>query len=322
VFLPVDQLSVSVQPLPNVAVSAYYQFEWRGSRLPGIGSYFSDTDVLGAGAERFLLTQEQYLHHGNDRTPPAGQFGVSLRTTLDDVDFGFYGLRYDSKYPMLRFTTASPAASSPNDVGEFYSVYPGGVELYGFSFSGYLRGSNVAGEFSARLNAPVIGASAIQDYPPTQAGNLASSSYARGNTLHAQLSSVTTLPPSGAWDSANVGAELSATDLLDLTQNQSAVDIYKPRFASSLRVRFEPHYFHVLPNLDITLPLGFGYGLAGQSGMYFGPNSGAGDFEIGISGTYRSVWKADLLFTSFLGTPYHQPLADRDFVLFSVERTF
>src|SRR6202049_389050 len=34
VFLPVNQLSVTVQPRSNIALAAYYQFEWRGHRLP------------------------------------------------------------------------------------------------------------------------------------------------------------------------------------------------------------------------------------------------------------------------------------------------
>jgi len=323
VFLPVDQLSLTAQPRANLALAAYYQFEWRGSRLPGVGSYFSDSDVLGAGAERLLLAQGQYLHRGESRIPsPGGQFGLSFQTRLDDLDLGLYALLFDSKYPILRLKTEPSAASLPNDVGEFYSVYPNAIELYGIGFSGYLENSSVAGEFSARLNTPLVGASAMEQYPPAEAGKVVTSGYARGNTLHAQVSSVTTLPPALVWDSADISVQVSATYLLGVTQNKVAIDPSRLRFASSLRALFEPRYFEVLPNLDVTFPIGLGYGLAGRSEMYFGQNSGAGDFEIGLSATYRSVWKADLILTSYLGAPSRQPLADRDFILFSIERAF
>jgi hypothetical protein len=35
-----------------------------------------------------------------------------------------------------------------------------------------------------------------------------------------------------------------------------------------------------------------------------------------------SVWKIDLTLTSFIGAPSRQPLADRDFLLLGLERTF
>src|SRR4029077_15903528 len=95
--------------------------------------------------------------------------------------------------------------------------------------------------------------------------------------------------------------QLGSTWVLDVTRNIRALDLSRERLVASLRVLFEPHYFQVMQNLDISFPLGFGYGLAGQSNLYFGSVSGAGDFEIGISTMYRSVWKADLTFTAFLG---------------------
>ena len=48
----------------------------------------------------------------------------------------------------------------------------------------------------------------------------------------------------------------------------------------------------------------------------------SGDFRIGVSGTYLSAWKAGLSYIGFLGNPSRQPLADRNFVMLSLERTF
>jgi hypothetical protein len=321
-FLPVNQLSLTLQPRPNIAIAAYYQFEWRASRLPGVGGYFSDTDILGAGAERILLDNGNFLIRSADRKPTdGGHFGVALRTTLDEVDIGFYALRYASDYPELRFEFY-PAPEMTGEAGEFHAAYPGSIALYGASISGYLGNSTIAGEIASRWNTPVIGGAAVQQYYTFESGAAASANYARGDTLHAQISALSTFAPTSLWDSANLSVEFGSTWLFEVTQNRSGIDLSRQRFVSSMRALFEPHYFEVLPNLDISLPVGFGYGLAGQSNLYFGPVSGAGDVEIGLSGIYRSVWKASLTFTGFVGAPARQAFADRDFVLFSVERSF
>ena len=72
-FLPVTQLSVTLQPLSWLSVSFYDQFEWRASRQPGDGSFLSYLDYVGAGAARLFLTPDQYLVNGSDRGPASGQ---------------------------------------------------------------------------------------------------------------------------------------------------------------------------------------------------------------------------------------------------------
>ena len=94
------------------------------------------------------------------------------------------------------------------------------------------------------------------------------------------------------------------------------------RFAMKARARIEPHYFQVLPNLDITGVAELGLNMAGHSFTYYAQNSGTGDFRLGVSGTYLSAWKAGITYFGFLGASSRQPLADRDFVMLSLERTF
>ena len=321
-FLPVTQLFLSAQPVPDVTVAAYYQFEQRPSRLPAVASYFSDSDVVGAGAERLILENGQFLLRSADRFASDGShFGLSLKATLGEFDLGLYALRYASEYPYLRFDLFS--APEPNgDDGAFYSAYPGAIDLYGASISGYIGDSSIVAEAAARLNAPILGGSAVQQYYSIESGETPAPNYVRGNTFHTQIAALSTFGPGALWDSMNLSAQFGSTWILDVTQNRNALDLSREMFVSSIRAVFEPHYFEVLPNLDISLPLGFGYGLAGQSKLYFGPVAGAGDFEVGISGTYHSVWKADLTFTGFVGSPSRQVFADRDFILFSLERSF
>jgi hypothetical protein len=322
IYLPVDQLSVSVQPQPDIALAFYYQFGWRPSRLPGVGSYFSYTDYLGAGAERILLAPGEYLWHGTDQLPSgSGQFGASLHMTVDDWDIGVYALKYNSTYPTV-WVSGIGAAAPSGSVGKFELTYPTATALYGASFSGYLGNSNIAGEFAMRTNAPLPSVLPVSTYSATEPPTFIGNGYAAGDTLHAQVSSTTTLSPSAAWSSADVSVEVGANDILSVTQDYDALDPSQENFTMNMRARFEPHYFEVLPNLDLAVPIGFGYNIVGRSSEYYAPNRGAGDLEAGLAATYQSVWKANLGLTLFLGSASSQPLADRDFVSFSVERTF
>ena len=55
ILLPVNQVSGTVQVASNVSVGAYYQLEWRPTRIPGVGSYNSDFNGAGVGIDGILL---------------------------------------------------------------------------------------------------------------------------------------------------------------------------------------------------------------------------------------------------------------------------
>lgn len=52
ILRPVNQVSGQLQLGSNALIGAYYQFEWEESILPPEGSYLSNSDVAGEGAER------------------------------------------------------------------------------------------------------------------------------------------------------------------------------------------------------------------------------------------------------------------------------
>jgi hypothetical protein len=60
----------------------------------------------------------------------------------------------------------------------------------------------------------------------------------------------------------------------------------------------------------------------GNSSVDAYQKNGAGDFELGVTGTYRVVWAANIMLSHFLGDARRQPLADRDFISLSVRRAF
>ena len=345
VYLPVDQASLTIEPRPDVSFSFYDQFEWRRTRLPASGSYFSDADFLDAGGERIIVGPEQYLYRTPDQGRSASdQFGAAMHVLRDDVDYGFYALQFNAKEPeILSFSLPFVPPASQN-LGSYWLMFPHGIQAYGASFSAPLGDDTLAGELSVRRNMPLIsqslfaiaggsggGGYGVLSYapirppggavPPAQT-SFDALTYPVGNTLQAQLSTVSVLSPGALWQGADLSAEIAVNDLLNVTSNAADLAPGRNKFAAAFRAVLEPHYYEVLPALDLSLPTGIGYNLIGKSSMDSSMNDGAGDFEFGVSATYQTVWEGSITFTHYFGSPDRQPFADRDFISLSVERTF
>ena len=342
VYLPVAQAELTIQPWPDVTFSVYDQFQWRRTRLPASGSYFSDADFLDAGGERIIVRSGQFLYRTPDFVPSAsGQFGAAMHITWDDVDYGFYALRFHAKEPQVFIFSPGGPPPGVQNVGSYWLVFPSGIQAYGASFSTYVGESTLAGEVSVRRDMPLVsqtlfavpggGAGGYGGFshvsPPGAAPNSGAQgyqqlSYASGDTLQAQVSSVSTLSPNSFWESADLSAELAVNDRLGVTGGATALDPGRDVFAAALRAVFEPHYYQVLPALDLSLPVGLGYDLIGRSSVDSSMNNGAGDLELGVSATWRTVWQGSVNFTHYFGPVDRQPFADRDFISISIERTF
>lgn len=317
-FLPVTQANLTLQPLTWLSLSFYDQFEWRASRQPSDGSYLSYVDYVGTGAARLFLTADRYLIHGSDRGPASGQYGFTLRASVADVDLGLYAFRFRAKDPIAALVSDPALAGYTGAAGYYRLVYPTGINLYGASFSTEWGGNIVAGELSARQNTPLV---SYDPRTPQAGAPVAMPYYSRGDTLHGQISIVTELGETGLWDKADAAAEIATDHILNFGSMAVGVPPFS-RFALKARARIEPHYFQVLPNLDVGGVAELGLNMAGRSFTYYAQNSGTGDFRIGVSGTYLSAWKAGIAYVGFIGAETRQPLADRDFVLLSLERTF
>ena len=320
VFLPVWQTSAAIQVAENVTLSAYYQLQWRKDQIPGSGSYFSYADFLDDGGERYLLGPHRFLDRISDIPgEDSGQFGVALQIAGADLNYGFYALRFNSKEPEVYLRNYALNYPLPLN-GSYQLVYPNGIEIYGVSVSGYWGDSTVAGEISVRENTPLV-SQLINVGLGQQADGSDHPLYAIGDTLQGQVSSTTTFGGNALWQRATLNVELAANERLDISRNASAFDPSRDPFALSFQATFAPQEFELLPALDISLPVGFGYGLIGRSSVDSTQNAGTGNLVFGVSATYRTVWQGNLAFTHFIGGPAHQPLADRDFVLLSIQRT-
>jgi hypothetical protein len=234
------------------------------------------------------------------------------------MDFGLYALRFRAKDPIAALVADPALAGQTGAVGYYRLAYPSGINLYGASFSTEWDGNILAGEVSARQNTPLVSYDPRTPEVTTLPGG---PYYSRGDTLHAQVSWTTELAETSIWDKADAAAEIATDNILGFNTMALGGPPFS-RFAMKARARLEPHYFQVLPNLEISAVAELGYNLAGRSFTYYAQDSGSGDFRIGVSGTYLSAWKAGLSYVGFLGSPSRQPLADRNFVMLSLERTF
>lgn len=344
---PVNQLSTSYQLTDDLSLGAFYQFDWEETRLPGVGSYFSVTDIVGEGGERLIVgapfpdflggnpNSPAAFFHGNDKEArSSGQGGLQLRYSAGTVDYGLYALQYHEKTPQIYFR---PNATGPDfatgQVGNYSLVYPEDIRVLGASFATSVDEFSFAGEASMRWNMPLVsdaqtvltGAAADNDDHPL---------YAVGRTAHLNLNVIASLGPSFVSNEASLIGEVAWNRLLSVTRNPEALNSNATDDALGLRLVYTPTYRQVFPGIDLSVPVGLSYFPMGKSAVVgsFGPDKG-GDFNIGVSANYRERVTLGLTYTHFYGPEdtnldaanhftMKQSQKDRDFLAFSVKTTF
>lgn len=354
VLLPVEQVSGTLRLAEGVQLGAYYQFKWRKSKLPGVGSYFSNQDYIGGARVNFgpdvgdlpTLTER-------DNTPGnAGQGGVQLRWSPPggDYEFGFYAVQYHDKTPSaLVFDFGR---------GDVHVAYAKKIRSFGASVTSSIGQLNWALEASVRQNTPLNSDPAVVGGPSPVAScdnGTDTPCYALGDTGHLQLSGIYVLQPSGLWQGGALLGEIAYNHRLKVRKDIFALgpggtnvglgglDPNTTKGAFALRLLFEPSYFQVLPGLDLSVPMGLGYNFGGRSsaiGNFAGGVSDGGDWSIGVKGKYQNAWNFSLTYNDFFGKAgtftealvpgqasprqlsFAQTLRDRAYVAFSASRTF
>jgi len=355
---PVNQLSGQLQLSSALSISGYYQLEWRKNRLPGAGSYLSMTDFLDDGGQRILAGAplvpgggpQSLVRSADKEAGDSGQFGAQVRwrPAGTDAELGFYATRSHSKNPIVHVQPSfvpgigvvNPSAFNPltGQVGTYSLVYHEGIKTFGASISTGVGEMNVAAEASVRRDMPLV-VSAVPVLPGQTISNRDSSLYPVGNSAHLQASAIYALPRTGLWDGGTLIGEIAWNRRLSITRQAELLDPNSTRDASAIRLVFEPTYYQLVSGLDLTVPVGIGYGISGRSSVIpqFSAHHG-GDVTIGISADYQKQWKFGLTYVHFIGdakpattqaaTPsgtaftFGQALADRNFFAFSAQRTF
>ena len=349
VLLPVEQVSGSLQVAEGVSLGAYYQFKWRPSKIPGVGSYFSNQDYVGTGIVNFGAGGSLAYDRSKDLRPKdSGQGGVQLRwsPTGSDYEFGLYAAQYHDKTP------AVPVFDFVN--GNVHLAYASNIRTFGASVTSSIGQLNWALEASVRTNAPLTSDPAVLGLGPvlTCGNSNDDPCYAVGRTAHLQVSGIYVLQPNALWQGGALVGELAYNRTLKVTKDIFApyagaglggADPNTTKGAFAYRMIFEPQYFQVLPGLDLSVPIGLGYNFGGRSSAIFnfaGGASNAGDYSIGLKGKYQNAWNVQLAWTDYFGAAktftenlvagsgaprqlsFAQSLKDRGYLTFSVSRTF
>jgi hypothetical protein len=323
VVLPVGQAVVTYQPNEIFTFQGYYQFEWQPYELQGVGAYFSSTDILDKGGQRVIAGPGLNLYRVKSLTPPInnGQFGISGQGQFGNYDVGLFALRYDSKTPEVYFGAPQPAG--PGNVGSYYLVYPRDIQIYGSSLSTTIGSASVGGEVSGRRNMPLVsGQLATATYPGSaNAGSL----WAVGSTMAAQASVLYVTSPL-PFDPGGVGidAEYAMNHVLSVDRNKAVLAPNRTATAGEFEVTITPTYYNILPQTTMTIPIGFTYDLFGRSQIDSTENHGTGQVSVGVTMVYNTVWSAGIVFNDYIGAPSTSlnPLADRGYLSFNVQRTF
>jgi len=344
VIRPVPQVSAQLGVSSNVSLGAYYQFRFEPNRFPAVGSYFSQADTGVDGAERILLPTYSAPRQPDQRPKDSGQGGVQLKLRANETDLGFYAIRFHQKTPQLTpwigpVIPPDPVIGPVGPVG-YMLGYHQGTTAFGASLSRTFGDLNFAAEASIRHNQDLAstGNADLRLLGLGATNNSSNTAYATGKTAHANLSAFWTLSPGPLWREAVFLGEIAWNRALSCRRNCASIDPNATRDGTALRMLFTPAYRQVLPGLDLEVPIGLGYSPHGSRPMALGtqgamPPEGGGDLSIGLNGAWEQVWRFSLSYTHYFGsadawlTPanrftYRQYLKDRDFIAFSVRRTF
>ncbi|MCX6552193.1 MAG: DUF1302 family protein, partial [Acidobacteria bacterium] len=161
-------------------------YAWEETKIDPVGSYFSTTDLAGAGASKVMLgfgSVPDTVAVGHAPLPPSyspvgtavpkrgddvkasddGQYGVAFRATappLGNTEFGVYFLNYHSRLPLIGAHTGTANglfAGNYAATADYFLVYPENIKLIGASFNTQLSRTGIAlqGEMSHRMDVPL-----------------------------------------------------------------------------------------------------------------------------------------------------------------------
>ena len=337
--MPVPQVSAQWQLAQDVSIGAYYQFRYKPNRLPAVGSYLSQSDIVVEGGEQLLLGPPFAgpAPRGPDQLPSnGGQGGLQLRWQSQGTDFGLYAIRFHDKSfqavtDLGLAPTTIPAAACAGALGPvgvvvgstcflaggptgYHVTYQQGTQAFGFSASRTFGDANVAIEASIRRNQALSSSHAfdVSGLGAAKSNNTNNPAYAVGDTAHINVSTLWQLPSTPLWREGTLLGEIAWNRVLRCKTNCSigtptsgTLDPNATRDAVALRVVFQPTYRQVLTGLDIDVPIGLGYSPKGSRSMALGagamPPDGGGDFSIGVNGALYDQWRFSLSATHYFG---------------------
>ena len=188
-FLPTAMLWASQELTDTLSVEAFYQANWKKTRIDPKGTYFSSNDFLSDDADRVHIgfgrrkderspstspladpAAAVWAPRNPDQTPKdSGQYGLAARIflpKLNNTEIGFFHINYHSRIPYasgIRGTVTSSVTGTPTGTAightgtaRYFADYPEDIRLWGVSFNTSAPGGvALQGEYSYRPNLPV-----------------------------------------------------------------------------------------------------------------------------------------------------------------------
>jgi hypothetical protein len=343
-LLPVGQVTFSLQPADGLAIIGYYQFEWRRDRISPYDAEVSSEEILTEDSIRQIVLPRAggqpvvFNRIQDEASDSVDQFGLGIRQRLGDFDFGLYGLSFNAKSPQFdAHLPLSDSTENPN-VGTYDLFYARDIEVFGASLSGPLGDGTFGAEVSGRRNQPLVNPGvifpAIQELGEQDDAKQDADRFPLGDTFHAQFSWIYPIAPF-SWlpDGADFSGEVAGNHLIAPTASPNLITPGRTQTAAALRTVFEPHFFQIVPRVDLSVPVQLGYNLFGNSSIDPTMNRGTGDITLGANLTLDETWKLALSGTHYVGdtknaflpdTPVGltQSLNRQDFISLSFKTSF
>ncbi|MDO6443740.1 MULTISPECIES: DUF1302 domain-containing protein [unclassified Marinobacter] len=276
-LLPVEMFYISAGVTENITLEAFVQTDWAPVRPDDCGTFFSTNDFAGDGCGPVLLAgqlpdSQAYAQGfiaprlGDVEADSKDQFGVAMRwyvPALNDSEFGFYYIKYNSRLPYVSGTIKDVGGTFPS----YFIEYPENINLYGISVNTNVAGGwSLGAEYSYRDKMPLQWNAFELIYGGLQLANPVDGSPVSKLEQQRLEEAGGTLTP---------GSRVSGNDSFGVSQAQFTLikffDQVMGASRLSLITEFGATYIHDLPSLDEAR-----YGRSGTFGLGTLPTDAGG----------------------------------------------
>ena len=200
-FVPRNQVSMTFTINPELTVGAQYFLDWDAARLPEAGTYYGGSDLVGFGAQSFLLGNTNSItpgsplgcglapcnaltnvRRGDDLTPRnSGDWGVMAKWSPAWLDgtLGVYYRQTSDILPQAWLDARGLSSANPNgtppagqvpavvntlnslSTATYQLAYSDKIDIFGLSLSKDIGGISVGSDLNIRHNMPLASIPAI-----------------------------------------------------------------------------------------------------------------------------------------------------------------
>lgn len=200
-FVPRKQLSMTFTVNPELTLGAQYFLDWDAARLPESGTYYGGSDLVGFGAQSFLLGNTNAIvpasplgcglapcngltnvRRGHDLTPSnSGDWGVMAKWSPAWLDgtLGIYYRNTSDILPQAWLNATGISSANPNgtrpagmvpavvntlnslSTSTYQLAYADNIHIFGLSLSKDIGGVSVGSDLNIRHNMPLASIPAI-----------------------------------------------------------------------------------------------------------------------------------------------------------------